>query len=96
MLACVCVYDGASPGLLSQLSGMVWLLVKLLKLNIPSQNFGGCPARMRAALRGFEHIIYERQDKKSDFKSNGPCSVLGLGGGREEDNHKEWRIRAGE
>lgn len=90
----MCVYDGASPGLLSQLR-MVWMLIKLLKGNNPNQNHGGCPAR-RTALRGFEHIIYKRRDNKSDFKRNGPCSVLGLGGGREEDNHKEWRIRAGE
>lgn len=92
----MCVYDGASPGLLSQLNGMVWMLVKFLKVNNPKQNLGGCPTRRRTALRGFEHIIYKRQDNKSDFKSNGPCSVLGLGGGREEHSHKEWRIRAGE
>lgn len=91
----MCVYDGPSPGLLSQLNGMVWMCVKLLKVNNPNQNLGGCPARSRTALRGFEHI-YKRQDNRSDFKRNGPCSVLGLGGGREEDNHEEWRIRAGQ
>lgn len=91
----MCVYDGASPGLLSQLSGMVWMLAKLLKVNNPNQNLGGCPPRRRTALRGFEHIIYKRQDNESDLKSNGPSSDLGLEGGREEDNHKEWRIKAG-
>lgn len=69
------------------------MLVKLLKGNNPNQNHGGCPARRRTALRGFEYIIYKRWDNKSDFKRNGPCSVLGLGG---EGNHKELRVRAGE
>lgn len=90
-MACMCVY-GASPGLLSQLNGMVWMLIKLPKVNSPNQNLS---SQEENTLRGSEHIIYKRQDNKSNFKSNGPCSVLGLGGGREEDNHKEWRIRAG-
>lgn len=72
------------------------MLFKLLKVNNHSQNHGGCPARRSIPLRGFEHIIYKRWDNTSDFKRNGPCSVLGLGGDREEGNHKEWGIRAGE
>lgn len=96
VLAYMCVCDGASLGLLNQLSWTVWMLFKLLKINNHNQKHRGCPNRRNVALRGFEHIIYKRQDNKSDFKRNGPCSVLGLGGGREEGNHKEWGIRAGE
>lgn len=46
MLWHVCVY-GASPGLLSQLNGMVGMLIKLLKVNKSNQNLGSCPARRR-------------------------------------------------
>lgn len=96
VLAYTCVYDGASPGLLSQLNGTVWMFFKLLKVNNHNQKHRGCPTRRRIALRSFEHIIYKTRDNESDFKRNGPCSALGLEGGREEGNHKEWGIRPGE
>lgn len=93
VLVYLCAFNGASPGLLSQLNG---ILFKLLKVNNHNQNHGGCPFRRRRALRGFEHIIYKSWDNTSDFERNGPCLVLGLGGGREKGNHNEWGIRAGE
>lgn len=93
MRACAGMYvcdDGASFGLLSQLNKMVWMLIKLLRVNNPNQNHRGCAARRRTALRGFELIIYMRQDNKSDFKSNGPCSVFGTG------RRQRTTIRSGE
>lgn len=91
----VCVGQ-ARPGIQSQLNGTVWMLLQLLKAKNHSQAHGGHPTRRSIALRGSEHIIYKRWDNESDFETNDPCSVLGLGGGREECNCKEWGIRAGE